>query len=71
MPVMDGFDAARAVRSFEAWIGRRPVPIVAMTAFSTAEDQRKCFECGMSDYIAKPFAQEQLQTVVYRYMRPS
>ncbi|MCH3942462.1 MAG: ATP-binding protein [Atopobiaceae bacterium] len=53
MPVMDGLEAARAIRSL-----RRPdaasVPIVAMTANTFADDVRECLDAGMNAHVAKP-----------------
>ena len=53
MPVMNGFDATRAIRSLE-----RPdaasVPIIATTANAFAEDAQKCLDAGMNAHLAKP-----------------
>lgn len=53
MPVMNGREAARAIRaSGIAWV--REIPIIAMTADAFAEDVRACLEAGMNGHIAKP-----------------
>lgn len=54
MPVMNGIDAARQIREFSS------VPIIALTANSTKQEQDKCLETGMNDYLAKPFKPEEL-----------
>lgn len=54
MPVMDGYDATRAIRAGEAGQEWRDIPIIAMTANAMKGDKEKCFEAGMSDYTAKP-----------------
>jgi signal transduction histidine kinase/AmiR/NasT family two-component response regulator len=61
MPEMDGFEAARRIREFEARslpaAGRNPrkrVPIIAMTANVFREDIEKCLETGMNDHVGKP-----------------
>jgi DNA-binding response OmpR family regulator/signal transduction histidine kinase len=54
MPVMNGLDAARRLRQFSN------VPIIALTANSTKQEQDKCFEIGMNDYLAKPFKPQEL-----------
>jgi CheY-like chemotaxis protein len=66
MPIMDGFTAARHIRDHEITGRKRAVPIIAMTAFSTAEDQANCLQAGMTDYLPKPFSQEQLIAAVVR-----
>lgn len=66
MPVMDGFEATRAIRQAEAE-GReraRPAWIVALTANAMKGDKERCFEAGMDDYLSKPFLPEHLDRVV-------
>ena len=52
MPVMDGFEATRRIRSQEA--SARHIPIVAMTASVMDEDRERCLAAGMDDYVTKP-----------------
>ena len=40
------------------------IPIVAMTAFTMPEDQAKCLQFGMNDYISKPFTKENLREMI-------
>ena len=60
MPVMDGLEATRTIRSFEAANGRSPVHIVAMTANALPADRQACADAGMNGFIAKPFKTDEL-----------
>lgn len=49
MPVMNGMESARKIREFSQ------VPIIALTANSNKQEEEKCLEIGMNDYLSKPF----------------
>lgn len=53
MPVMNGLDAARAIRSGKNPLGRT-IPIIAMTANAFNEDVQSCLDAGMTAHISKP-----------------
>ena len=53
MPVMDGYEATRAIRDLDNRILAN-VPIVAMTANAFGEERKKAFACGMNGYVTKP-----------------
>ena len=55
MPVMDGCEAARAIRAFESG-----VPIIAVTANAFAEDVARAREAGMNDHLTKPISLDAL-----------
>jgi signal transduction histidine kinase/CheY-like chemotaxis protein len=54
MPVMDGPTATRAIRAKEAVSGRRPVPIIALTANAMTHQVESYRAAGMTDFVAKP-----------------
>lgn len=54
MPVMDGYMATREIRRIEREEGRKPSPIVALTAHALKEDKEKSLEIGFDDYLTKP-----------------
>ena len=54
MPVMDGLEAARAIRRLEGDAGR--IPIIALTANVQPEQVLRCREAGMDDHVGKPIA---------------
>ena len=54
MPVMDGFEASKFIRSkFTA--PKNQTPIIALTANAIKGDDQKCRQAGMNDYVSKPF----------------
>ena len=52
MPVMDGYEATTRIRSLP--VGKRAIPIFAMTAYATRQDIERCTLVGMNGHIAKP-----------------
>ncbi len=54
MPIMDGLEASKKIREFST------VPIIALTANSNKQEQDKCMEIGMNDYLSKPFKPQEL-----------
>src|SRR3546814_5312990 len=58
MPVMDGYEATRAIRVMDSHM--RHAPIVALTANATKTDIEKCLSSGMNDYLPKPFTPDDL-----------
>ena len=70
MPVMDGYEAVRAIRKQERQSGTRHIPIVALTAHALPSDRQYCLDAGMDDYLSKPFRQEQLREIVERWLSP-
>ena len=56
MPEMDGLEATRAIRAGKAGDRNREIPIIAMTAYATSEDEQACYEAGMTGYLTKPLS---------------
>ena len=59
MPVMDGYDATRRLRSLNGWTQR--VPIIALTANIFPEDRQRCIDAGMTGFLTKPVLLEHLR----------
>lgn len=66
MPVMNGYDAAKAIRALDRPDAR--LPIIAMTADAFSEDIQRCLECGMNEHVAKPIDIEKLMRLLKRYL---
>ena len=66
MPVMDGLEATRRIRSGENPLGRT-IPILAMTANAFLEDMQKSKEAGMDEHLSKPVDISALEQVVKRF----
>ena len=63
MPVMNGYDATRAIRALEHPMAKK-IPIIAMTANAFAEDVRDALEAGMNAHVAKPVDMAVLERAV-------
>ena len=66
MPVMDGLESARAIRSLEKTDSR--TPIIALTAHVSKEHREACLEAGMDDLLAKPIKIEDLQKILETWL---
>ncbi|MGA8280667.1 MAG: response regulator, partial [Desulfobacterales bacterium] len=68
MPIMDGYEAARAVRAAESGKdNEHHIPIVAMTAHATKGDREQCLAAGMDDYLSKPISSGKLLDILRRF----
>jgi CheY-like chemotaxis protein len=65
MPMMDGLEAARAIRA--EWAEEERPRVIAMTASAMQGDREMCLEAGMDDYISKPVRVEELQAMLLRW----
>jgi len=67
MPLLSGYDAARAIRLGET-AAPRGLPIVAMTADAMAGTRERCLRAGMDDYISKPLSSDDLRHILARWI---
>jgi two-component system, sensor histidine kinase and response regulator len=68
MPVMDGYEAARAIREWESEQHVERIPIIAVTANALAGDRDACVAAGMDDHIGKPYSRKELREKMQRVL---
>lgn len=66
MPILDGYEATREIRSLEGGAGH--IPILALTAHAMKDDDLKCKAAGMDDHLTKPLDRERLQACLEQYI---
>ena len=64
MPVMNGYEATKMIRSLDREDAKK-IPIIAMTANAFTEDRIRAKEAGMNEHVAKPVDVELLMKVIY------
>ena len=67
MPVMDGFEATKTIRTPGSGVRNPDVPIIALTAYARKEDEVLCLQAGMNDYISKPAKARDLAAAIERW----
>ena len=67
MPVMNGYEATRAIRAMNRTDA--DIPIIAMTADAFSEDIHQCLESGMNAHVAKPLDIKVLMRLIQKYIR--
>jgi signal transduction histidine kinase/DNA-binding response OmpR family regulator len=69
MPVMDGFEATRQIRSLQSAALDHNVPVIAMTANAMQGDRERCLAAGMNDFVSKPVSKKALQSALAKWLR--
>jgi len=70
MPNMDGYSATREIRQHERALGKKPIPIIALTAHALQEYQQRSREAGMDGHLNKPISLAALNDMLGRYIKP-
>ena len=67
MPIMDGYEAAKMIRSLDRE-DAKTIPIIAMTANAFTEDRIRAKEAGMNEHIAKPVDANKLVKAIHELL---
>jgi signal transduction histidine kinase/DNA-binding response OmpR family regulator len=65
MPVLDGFEATVRIRRLPA--PKNAIPVIAVTANAMNGDRERCLKAGMTDYLSKPYKQDDLVRMIRSY----
>jgi signal transduction histidine kinase/FixJ family two-component response regulator len=68
MPVMNGLEAATAIRQHERLHSLLRTPLIALTANAMSDDRARCLHAGMDDHMPKPFTRDQLSAMLKRWL---
>ena len=66
LPGMSGYEVAARAKADDRY---REIPIIALTSYALSGDDRKAFEAGCDDYIAKPYTPDVLLECMRRHLR--
>ena len=67
MPIMDGLEATRHIRSMERKDAKK-IPIFAMTANAFSDDKERSLQAGMNEHVSKPIEEKQLIRYIRKYV---
>ncbi len=67
MPVMDGIEATRIIRSHASPVRRHDVPIIAVSAAAEGDGKKLCLDAGMCGYLSKPLRTDEFVEAVERH----
>ena len=65
MPVLDGLEATRAIREWEAQHGLARTPVIAVTAHTLDDDREAALAAGMDGFVSKPISPDELLRVIH------
>ncbi len=69
MPVLNGFQAAYAIRNEEAGFNNKDIPIIALTANFRDNERESCSKVGMNEFLEKPFNPQKIEQMINKYIK--
>ena len=69
MPGMSGYDLSRYIRNHHDSIST--LPIIAITAYASANEKELAMQAGMTDYVTKPYSPQELLAVIMKHLKVS
>jgi CheY-like chemotaxis protein len=66
MPIMNGYEATRAIRNT---LTGKNIPIIAVTAGAEIDERNKCISAGMNDYISKPIIRGTVEEALSKWVK--
>lgn len=69
MPVMNGLQAADAIRNEAAGYHNKDIPIIALTANYTMTDRENCVKVGMNEFLTKPYKPLLMEQMINRFIK--
>jgi len=70
MPEINGVELTRIIRDPESQVRNHNLPVIALTTSLMHEDQKKCINAGMNDYISKPMGHIKMLNVLEKWISP-
>ncbi len=68
MPIMDGIEATKIIKRYEAENNLTPVPIIALTANALKGDRERLLKEGLDEYISKPIEMSELLYILHKFL---
>lgn len=69
MPVMDGFEASKAITGLISEKKIAPLPVIALTANAMQGDRERCLKAGMSDFMHKPLRKPNWEAIMIKWLK--
>ena len=66
MPVMDGYEATRRIRSCSPPLC--DIPVIALTGNASTDDREQCLQCGMNAFLTKPIRLEVMSKILRQFI---